>query len=120
LQKRKEIKSLVLAVCPSTDNQSFVTSAAATQQRNTKIPFSCCRRYCSESLHYEHSIMPYQSSFTLLIIGGAFVSVSGLIGSLNWLNEGKRKRSIEKDHWRHHLENRDLAIKAFLKQQSTK
>jgi hypothetical protein len=64
--------------------------------------------------------MPYQSTFTLFIIGGAFCAASGLIGSLNWLHEGKRTRSIEKDHWRHHIENRDLAIKAFLKQQSNK
>jgi hypothetical protein len=63
--------------------------------------------------------MPYQSSFTLFIIGGAFVTTAGLYGSLNWLYEGKRKRSIEKDHWRHHLENRDQAIKAFLKQQQS-
>jgi hypothetical protein len=64
--------------------------------------------------------MPYQSSLTLLIIGGAFVTASGLIGSLNWLREGKRARSIEKDHWRQHLESRDISIKAFLKEQSKK
>jgi hypothetical protein len=63
--------------------------------------------------------MPYQSTFTLFIIGGAFVSASGLIGSLNWLYEGKRKRSIEKDHWRNYLENRDNAIKKFHKEQES-
>jgi hypothetical protein len=64
--------------------------------------------------------MPYQSTLTLFIIGGAFVSASGLIGSLNWLTEGKRARSTEKDHWRQHLEGRDLSIKAFLKEQKKK
>jgi hypothetical protein len=57
--------------------------------------------------------MPVQSAFTLLIIGGAFAAASGLIGSLNYLYEGKRRRSIANDHWRHRLEQRDLAIKKF-------
>jgi hypothetical protein len=98
-------------------------AATRITQRNTNCllpPSSLSLTYCPEYLHYEHSIMPYQSTFTLLIIGGAFVSASGLVGSLNWLYEGKRKRSIEKDHWEHNLENRDIAIKAFQKQQSSK
>jgi hypothetical protein len=63
--------------------------------------------------------MVYQSTFTLFIVGGAFCAASGLVGSLNWLYEGKRKRSIETDHWQHHLQNRDQAIKDFLKQQQS-
>jgi hypothetical protein len=38
--------------------------------------------------------MPFQSAFTFFIIGGAFATTGALIGSLNWLYEGKRKRSI--------------------------
>ena len=55
--------------------------------------------------------MPVQSAFTLLIIGGAFAAAGGLIGTINYLYEGKRRRSIGNDHWSHRLEQRDLAIK---------
>jgi hypothetical protein len=58
--------------------------------------------------------MPVQSAFTLLIIGGAFAAAGGLIGSLNYLYEGKRRRSIGKDHWRHHMEQRDFALRTVL------
>jgi hypothetical protein len=60
--------------------------------------------------------MPVQSAFTFLIIGGAFCAAGGLIGALNYLYEGKRKRSIANDHWRHHLEQRDLALQYVLKE----
>ena len=60
--------------------------------------------------------MPYQSAFTLLIIGGAFMTTGALIGSINWLYEGKRKRTIEADFWIHDMENRDYAIKYLLKE----
>jgi hypothetical protein len=59
--------------------------------------------------------MPLQSAFTLLIIGGAFSAAGALIGSLNWLQEGSRKRLIGKDHFSHHLKQRDLAIKSVFK-----
>jgi hypothetical protein len=58
--------------------------------------------------------MPVQAAFTLLIIGGAFTTVGGLLGSLNWLQTGKRKRSVAASHWGHHLEQRDLALHKFL------
>jgi hypothetical protein len=61
--------------------------------------------------------MPYQSAFTLLIIGGAFAVGGGLVGSLNWLQEGTRKRRTAVTHLEHHLHNRDLAIQQFLQQQ---
>ena len=55
--------------------------------------------------------MPFQSTFTLFIIGGAFAATGALLGSLNYLYEGKRQRSIGNDHFAHHLEQRDMAIK---------
>lgn len=55
--------------------------------------------------------MPFQSVFTLFIIAGAFTTTGALIGSLNWLYEGKRKRSFALDHFAHRLEQRDMAIK---------
>lgn len=58
--------------------------------------------------------MPVQSAFTMLIIGGAFAAAGGLIGSLNYLYEGKFRRSIANDHWRHHLQQRDNALKYVL------
>lgn len=59
--------------------------------------------------------MPVQSAFTLLIIGGAFSAAGGLIGGLNWLYEGKQKRTVAQTHFGHHLEERDRALKALLK-----
>ena len=59
--------------------------------------------------------MPVQSAFTFLIIGGAFAATGALLGTLNWIYEGKRKRSIQQDHWRFHLEQRDKALKQLLK-----
>ena len=59
--------------------------------------------------------MPVQSAFTLLIIGGAFSAAGALIGGLNYLYEGKMRRSIANDHWRHHIEQRDAAIKSVYK-----
>ena len=55
-------------------------------------------------------IMPFQSAFTLLIISGCVMTTGGLIGSLNWLLEGKRKRSIGHDSFSHRLESRDRMI----------
>lgn len=55
--------------------------------------------------------MPYQSVFTLFIIGGAFCTTGGLVGALNWIKEGKRRRQIETDIWTHHLLQRDYLIK---------
>jgi len=57
--------------------------------------------------------MPVQSAFTLLIVGGAFAAAGALIGSLNYLYEGKRRRSIANDHWRHHIEQRDAALRSI-------
>jgi hypothetical protein len=59
--------------------------------------------------------MPVQSAFTYLIIGGTFCAASALIGGLNYLYEGKRQRTIGNDHWRHHLQERDLALEYVLK-----
>ena len=64
--------------------------------------------------------MPLQSSFTLFIIAGAFSAAGALIGSLNWLQEGKRKRIIAKDHFTHHLIQRDLAIRSVYKNELKK
>jgi hypothetical protein len=58
--------------------------------------------------------MPVQAAFTLLILGGAFTTTGALLGSLNWLETGQRKRSVAKSHWGHHLEQRDLALQKFL------
>ena len=55
--------------------------------------------------------MPFQSAFTLFIIGGAFAAAGTLIGGLNYLQEGKRKRDIAQTHFGHHLKERDAAIR---------
>ena len=55
--------------------------------------------------------MPVQSAFTYLIIGGAFATTGALLGGLNYLLEGKRQRSIQRDYWSFNLEQRDLALK---------
>ena len=57
-----------------------------------------------------HSIMPFQSAFTFFIIGGCVMATGGLLGSLNWIYEGKRKRSIALDSFSHRLESRDRMI----------
>jgi hypothetical protein len=57
-----------------------------------------------------YTIMPFQSVFTYFIITGAFMTSCGLIGSLNWLLEGKRQRSICLDSFSHRLEARDRMI----------
>ena len=54
--------------------------------------------------------MPFQSVFTLFIIGGAFMTTGALIGGANYLLEGKRKRSICQDAFSHRLESRDRVI----------
>ena len=59
--------------------------------------------------------MPYQSAFTLLIIGGAFMTAGALIGTINWAYEGKRKRSFAQDQWQYHMEQRDLMLKRYAK-----
>jgi hypothetical protein len=59
---------------------------------------------------YIYTIMPFQSVFTYFIITGAFMTSCGLIGSLNWLLEGKRQRSICLDSFSHRLEARDRMI----------
>jgi len=58
--------------------------------------------------------MPVQSAFTFVIIGGAFCAAGALIGSLNYLYEGKFRRTIGDDHWRHHLRQRDGALRYVL------
>jgi hypothetical protein len=59
--------------------------------------------------------MPLQSVFTLFIVAGAFTTTGALIGSLNWLYKGKRKRAIANDHFAHHLQQRDWAIQSIYK-----
>ena len=59
--------------------------------------------------------MPVQSAFTLVIITGAFSLAGGLIGGLNYLQEGKKKRSTAQTHFGHHLEQRDKALKIVFK-----
>lgn len=60
--------------------------------------------------------MPAQSVATLFIIGGAFATAGGLLGSLQWLESGSRRRTAAQSHWGHHLEQRDLALKHFEKE----
>jgi len=55
--------------------------------------------------------MPFQSAFTLGIIGGCFCAIGGLLGGLNYLYEGKRERAIMQDYFSHRLDQRDKAIK---------
>jgi hypothetical protein len=64
--------------------------------------------------------MPVQSSFHLVIISGMFAAAGALIGGANYLYEGKRQRPVCNDHWRHHLQQRDLALKYVLKVPETK
>lgn len=64
--------------------------------------------------------MPLQSAFTLFIISGAFCAAGALIGSLNYLQYGQRKRSIGMDHFTHHLQQRDLAIRSVYKNELKK
>ena len=61
--------------------------------------------------------MPYQSVATLFIIGGAFGAAGGLVGLVNYVYTGKRKRETGNDHWTHHLRQRDMAIEYVLKSQ---
>lgn len=55
--------------------------------------------------------MPYQSAFTLLIIGGAFTAAGGVLAVGNWLETGKLKRPILEDPWSHVLASRDQQLK---------
>jgi hypothetical protein len=55
--------------------------------------------------------MPYQSVFTLLIIGGAFAATGGVLAIGNYLETGKLKRPIMEDGWSHTLASRDAQIK---------
>jgi hypothetical protein len=55
--------------------------------------------------------MPYQSVFTLLIIGGAFSATGGILALGNFLETGKLKRPIMEDGWSHTLASRDAQIK---------
>ena len=59
--------------------------------------------------------MPVQSAFTYLIIAGAFSTTGGLLMALNYLHEGKARRSVQRDYWKFNLEQRDKELKQFLK-----
>ena len=59
--------------------------------------------------------MPVQSAFTYLIIGGAFTATGSLLLALNYLYEGKSRRSIQRDYWKFNLEQRDKELKEILK-----
>ena len=54
--------------------------------------------------------MPYQSAFTLFIIGGAFSATGALLYGLNYLQEGKPRRTIQKDDWTHFVQQRDAFV----------
>ena len=60
----------------------------------------------------EEEEMPYQSSFTLIIIAGAFTATGGVLALGNWLETGKLKRPIGQDLWTHVLASRDNRLKA--------
>lgn len=55
--------------------------------------------------------MPYQSAFTLIIIGGAFSAAGGVLAIGNWLETGKLKRPILEDAFQHVLASRDARLK---------
>ena len=38
------------------------------------------------------------------------MAMGGLVGTFNWMAEGKRKRSVALDHFSHRLESRDRMI----------
>jgi hypothetical protein len=63
------------------------------------------------------SAMPVQSAFTLLIIGGAIAAAGGLLGTVNYFSEGKRRRSTGLDDWSFQLEERDRLLEAALKKE---
>lgn len=67
-------------------------------------------------LSFYITTMPVQSAFTFLIIGGAFSAAAGLIGAINYAYTGHAKRAIANDHWKHHLQQRDWALKYVLKE----
>jgi hypothetical protein len=55
---------------------------------------------------------PFQATFTLFIIGGAFSAAGLLIGGINYLYEGKKERDMFQDsHFDHRLDQRNRAIK---------
>jgi len=56
-----------------------------------------------------------QSSFTLLIIGGAFSAAGGLVAGLNWLHTGSLRRPVTQTHWGHHIAERDRVLKSIYK-----
>ena len=67
----------------------------------------------------DYHIMPYQSAFTLLIIGGAFSAAACLIGGLNYVAEGKTRRSLHSsDYWAHQMEQRDAVVKKLLSEKN--
>jgi hypothetical protein len=53
---------------------------------------------------------PFAATFTLIIIGVCFQAMPALLGGLNYLQEGKRKRDYCMDAWTHRLRQRDLGI----------
>lgn len=59
--------------------------------------------------------MPYQSAFTLLIIGGAFAATGAILMGLNKLETGNYRRESKDDYWTHTLAARDTYLKRQLK-----
>jgi hypothetical protein len=55
--------------------------------------------------------MPYQSAFTLLIIGGAFAATGAILMGLNKVETGKWRRETKIDYWTHTLAARDIYLK---------
>jgi NADH-ubiquinone oxidoreductase MWFE subunit len=59
--------------------------------------------------------MPYAAVFPLVIICGCFCTTAFLLGSVNYLQEGKRERDIEVDAWKWTASQRDKLIYSHLK-----
>jgi len=55
--------------------------------------------------------MPFQSVVSLGIIAGAFMTMGGLLRTINYMYEGKRERPYNQDYFSHRLASRDQAIK---------
>jgi hypothetical protein len=55
---------------------------------------------------------PFQATFTLFIIGGAFTATGFLLGRINYLYEGKRERDLfHNSYFDHRLDQRNRALK---------
>ena len=63
--------------------------------------------------------MPWQAVPPMLIIGGAFGAVGGLLSGIHYVAFGK-SREVGHDQWSFSMENRDEAVEKYLAAQKKK